>query len=232
MAGFCTQCGAQLEDDASFCTACGSSVTVQQEPEPVLAVPTSQPVAAQTNYSQTNSGNKAIIALLLVIILLLLAGGGYMFYQNQQAANVSLSDEREKPAVTVQDKKSQEAGENKEQRRAYVKKAIADLTDNEEALSNLAAMINSGQNNSNDLLKMESHAMNNIQKRHNELNAGFNINDSELIEEVEALFSFQEKRAECMRQGIMGNSDQYRIGSQYYDQFQSRFKKFKGSYNP
>ncbi len=223
MAGFCTKCGAPLEDDANFCTSCGSVAKITPQPE--LPAPASkQPVTGQPT-----SANNSVIVLLLVIIVLLLAGGAYMIYRNQQTPDVATVPQKTSaPSATESNLKTDDT---QRRRKACIKSVAEALAANETELADFAGKINSGQFSNSSLLDYESNVIKAIEKRHRVWNKDGIINDSELIAEVEGMFSLQAKRAECMRQGILGNTGQYAMGGQYYDQFQSRFEIFKRSFN-
>ena len=143
MAGFCTKCGAPLEDDANFCTSCGSAAKITPQPEPPVSAP-SRPVTGQPTYNQQpSSGNNSVIVLLMVIIVLLLAGGGYMIYRNQQTPAVSAVQQKTAaPSVTESKPKTDDA---QMRRKACIKSAAEALAANETELADLAGKINSGQ---------------------------------------------------------------------------------------
>ena len=221
MAGFCTHCGAPLEGDAKFCVECGASA-VREKTKPV---PAPQPLVMQQPAPrvvvQSDSSNKGVITLLLVIIVMLAVGGGYLYMENSQ----------QPAAVAVTQHKVSAQAEKRDGTREYAAAAVAAFRENEESLTSLAAAINSGSYSQPSLLNMASNTMNKINARRTNAQQKSSSADASMAREINDMFDLEAKRAECMRQGIKGNMDQYRIGGEYYDQFQVRFEALKGRYS-
>ncbi|WP_303816840.1 zinc ribbon domain-containing protein [Selenomonas ruminantium] len=229
MAGFCTNCGAPLEEKAKFCVECGATVPKEMpaanpvsEPQP----PIRQQAVPQMIIREDNSDNKGVIALLLIIIVLLVVGGGYLFLDNRQQPAVNVVHQDKSPN-TKQDKN---ANMKPDGEREYVSAAAAAFRENEESLASLAAAINSGSYSKENLLNMVSSTVKKMNTNISKLQKSASA-DAAVSREINELFEIETKRAECMRQGIQGNVDQYRVGGEYYDQFQIRFKSLKSKYN-
>ena len=222
MSGFCTQCGAKLEDDANFCVECGFTAVREAPqhapaPQPVVM----QPPVPQVVIRQGDSANKGVIVLLLVIIVMLALGGGYLYMDNN----------KQQPMVAaLHQTKSPADKPKKNDTREYAVAAVGAFRENEESLAALAAAINSGGYSQSNLLNMVSDTMNKVNTRRSSVQQKSASADAAVTKEVNEMFDIEAKRVECMRQGIQGNTDRYRIGGEYYDQFQVRFEALKGRY--
>ena len=219
MARFCTHCGAPMGDNVKFCTNCGAGAP-HREP--------AQPAAPRPVFVETSS-NGGVITLLLVIIVLLVAGGSYLYFTNQQEAQQPEPATAQPVAVAAQEQPSREQTQAA-QRKIYIGQAVSLLAANEDALADLASTINSGRYDRSYLLNYEANTMNAIKNRRQSWQSDNNLNDNALVNEIDTLFSMQIKRADCMRQGIQGDTAQYAVGGQYYDQFQSHFADLKSRY--
>ncbi len=229
MAGFCTKCGAPLEDEAKFCVECGATVLREMpvanptiEPQP----PIRQQAVPQMIIRESNNDNKGVIALLLIIIVLLVAGGGYFYLDNKQQPAVNVVHQDKSPNT----KQDRNANKKPDGEREYVSAAVAAFRENEESLASLAAAINSGSYSKENLLNMVSSTVQKINTNRSKVQQSASA-DVAVSREVNELLEIEAKRAECMRQGVQGNVDQYRVGGEYYDQFQLRFESLKSKYN-
>ncbi len=226
-------------------TSCGQNVNGPQY--------YGQQTSGQSNYSQQyygqNSGqhygqsydrnsvrktsSHRGIKLLLLLIAFLLGWNGYLMMSSRSEPVRTVQEQAQTPAR--EQEKSQSAPvqakekkvEKKSPKISYIEHTVASLSSNEETLADLASKINSGKYAAADLLNYDKQAKDLIQKRYLDLQKQFAIDDPALKREAEELFSLQVRRVECMRQGIMGNQEQYGVGSRYYDQFQERYESLK-----
>ena len=246
MAKFCMKCGASLEENVKFCKACGAPVDgivkIKEPSQPARVNQTqSEPVrTTKAAPAKTQSSNKGIIVILVLVIIVLCGGGGYYYYHTQQIAaqEVAAKAAEQKAAeekAAAEEAAAKEAAEKEAQAKkkkitAYARAAISELNENEETLSTLAANINSGRYVPSQLLRMATNVSSKIEKNRNNMKNKEQVDDATLINEVDELFSIQSKRASCMSKGIQGETDQYRIGGNYYDEYQSKFNAFKQKY--
>ena len=246
MSKFCMKCGARLEENVKFCKSCGTPVdgTARKEESrhdvstaPPRLEPVRQEKAAPAN---TQGSSKGIIALLVLVIIALCGGGGYYYYHSQQmAAQEAASKAEEQQAAeeksaaetaAAKEAADKETKAKQEKVTAYARAAIKELNENEEALSTLASNINSGRYIPSQLLRMATDASSQIERNRNNMKKAEQVDNAALINEVDDLFSIQSKRAACMSKGIQGETDQYRIGGNYYDEYQSKVNAFKQKY--
>ena len=224
MAKFCTECGAPLEDNAKFCVECGATVPEERIKVNSVSEPpqsNSQQVVPQVIIRENDSGSKGVIVLLLIIIVILAVGGSYLYLDSQQ----------EPAAVVVHhDKAPSVPKEKTDGEREYVTAAVTAFRENEESLASLAAAINSGSYSQVSLLNMASDTVHKVNTHRAQVQQKASSVDASVSKDINEMFDIEVKRVECMRQGIQGNTDQYRVGGEYYDQFQLRFETLKGRY--
>lgn len=232
MAKFCMKCGAKMAENEKFCKACGSPVdgstkkTTVAKPTAVAASRNEQVRQRNAMQVKTQSSNKGLIAVLVLVIIALCGGGGYYYYHTQQIAaqEAAVRDEEQKAS------EEKEAQAKKEKVMACARSAVSELNENEETLSSLATSINSGRYPPIQLLRMATEASSKIERNRNNMKNKEQVDDAALINEADELFSIQSKRAACMSKGIQGETDQYRIGGNYYDEYQSKLNAFKQKY--
>lgn len=241
MAKFCMKCGASLEENVKFCKACGTPVngTVKRAEASLPDSATSRMESQVRNKKampvKSQGSNQGLVVVLILIIIALCGGGGYYFYHTQQLATqeAALRAEEQKAAedkAAAKETADKEAQAKKEKVTAYARAALGELNENEETLSTLASNINSGRYTRPQLLRMVTDASSQIEKHRNNMKNKAQVDDATLINEVDELFSIQSKRAACMSNGIQGEKDQYRIGGNYYDEYQSKSNVFKQKY--
>ena len=171
---------------------------------------------------------KTIIAILLVIISLLAVVGSYIFTDRQEVAVAPVRHEKNPSDTEKSQKETRQKERQKE--REYVVAAVTSFRDNEEALAALAAAINSGSYSQGILLDRASSTIQKVNTSRAGLQKKADGTNADLSREINELLDIEVKRAECMRQGLQGDTDQYRVGGEYYDQFQVRFEALKGHY--
>ncbi len=246
MAKFCMKCGAKMAENEKFCKACGSPVdgstkkTTVAKPTAVAASRNEQVRQRNAMQVKTQSSNKGLIAVLVLVIIALCGGGGYYYYHTQQIAaqEAAVRDEEQKAseekaaaeASAAKEAAEKEAQAKKEKVMACARSAVSELNENEETLSSLATSINSGRYPPIQLLRMATEASSKIERNRNNMKNKEQVDDAALINEADELFSIQSKRAACMSKGIQGETDQYRIGGNYYDEYQSKLNAFKQKY--
>lgn len=246
MAKFCMKCGASLEENVKFCKACGTPVngTVKRAEASLPVSGTSRMESQVRNKKampvKSQGSNQGLVAVLILIIIALCGGGGYYFYHTQQLAaqeaavraeeQKAAEDKAAAEAAAAKEAADKEAQAKKEKVTAYARAAVSELNENEETLSTLASNINSGRYTRPQLLRMVTNASSQIEKHRNNMKNKAQVDDATLINEVDELFSIQSKRAACMSKGIQGEKDQYRIGGNYYDEYQSKSNVFKQKY--
>ena len=241
MAKFCMKCGAKLEGNVKFCKACGTPVDGSTSQPVSTGVPVSTQVRlTKSNHTGSQSSNKGLIAVLVLVIIALCGGGGYYFYHTQQMAAQEAASRAEEQkaaeekaaaeAAAAKEAADKEAKEKKEKATAYARAAVSGLNENEETLSSLASNINSGRYSPSQLLRMATNASSQIERNRNNMKNKEQVDDAALINAADELFSIQSKRAACMSKGIQGETDQYRIGGNYYDEYQRKSNAFKQKY--
>ena len=242
MAKFCIKCGAPVEDGSKFCTKCGAvmdgvKLSNLHEKGNADGSKMGQMEIQKSGNNQGNGSNKNImIGILIALLVLIGAGSGYYYYTVQQStAEMATKSAAEKATQEQAAKDKTEADkakadssakEQKNHNEAYARAAVSRLDSGEAALSEFASKINSGTYPKSVLLKQESNLVEDIENRRGTLKNEVQP-DAGVVSTANELFSIQIKRANCMAKGIQGEQDQYRIGGNYYDQFQAKYADFK-----
>lgn len=235
MERFCPKCGAPLRESSKFCQKCGQSIAMTNE-----AIPKVQSMSMNTK-NNNNKESKNLITILVIIVLLLGAGGGYYYTQMQQQQEQALADKKAAEddaaranaeaevakSAAEQAKSDNEIKIRKEKDKAYIKNAIVRLEQGETDLANLSSSINSGKNTKAYLLRVESNIVSAIEGRRSNLKQQVQPETASLINEADILFSLQINRANCMFKGIQGDTSQYAVGGNYYEEFQNKYNVLK-----
>ena len=249
MANFCINCGAPLEDGAKFCTNCGAA----REGDKISSLNGKQnsldpkirrmQIDRPLNNQGSGSNKNIMIGVLIGLLIILGAGCGYYYYTAQQSAlEIATKTAAEKAAQEQAQKDKADADTAKakadkttvdssvkdqgNRNAVYARATLSRLDSGEAALSELASKINSGTYPRNVLLRQEANLVEGIENRRSALQNEVQA-DASIVSRANDLFSIQIKRANCMARGIQGEQDQYRIGGNYYDQFQDQYAAFK-----
>ncbi len=177
----------------------------------------------------------------VISLIILGAGCGYYYYTAQQSAlEIATKSAAEKAAQEQAQKDKADADKAKADKTTvdssvkdqgnrnavYARATLSRLDSGEAALSELASKINSGTYPRNVLLRQEANLVGDIENRRSALKNEVQA-DASIVSRANDLFSIQIKRANCMARGIQGEQDQYRIGGNYYDEFQAQYAAFK-----
>ena len=250
MAKFCKNCGAPLDEGIKFCKSCGTAVAANSSSgNGVQQVGSTEPGRQEgASYSMANthkqmgaehSKNKQFVIIgLLIAILVAAAGGGYYYYHQQQVKIEQMQAEQaaaeEAKAKKEAEEKAAKEQNDKQQAQitsAYIQKALSQLDAGERDLKSLADMINSGVYMTSTLLNEEANVVSRIEGRRADLKKMTAPADSSIVNDVEALYSIQTQRANFMAKGIQGDTSQYAVGGNYYDQYYAKLDAFKKVHN-
>ncbi len=234
------KCGAELEGNVKFCKSCGHPVDGKKTAEIVNTAGGVTSKKPSHGGAKSSGGNGFLIAVLVFIIIALCGGGGYYYYHTQQVAaqekeqkaaeEKAAAEEAAAKEAAAKEAEAKEAADKKQQMSAYAQSVVVELNKNEQALSSLASDINSGRYPKDRLLRFATNVSSQIEKGRNDAKSKNQVNDVTMINEVDDLFSIQNKRAACMSKGIQGDRDQYRIGGNFYDEYQNKMNAFKKKY--
>lgn len=243
MAKFCMNCGAKLEAEDAFCPSCGHpvekesqavQVPAQEAQAPVKPAEVAQPPvrlapappAAPPAAPQKGGPNwTAIVAIVAVAVVA--AFGIYLYHGSSASAPASSYESvAKKSSSDTQAKQKDAQDESRKNQAVYLKTAAEQLEAGEKDLATLAKHINSGQYGKNDLLQTEKNVYGAISKRKNAVGQMSHTADENAATVID-LFEIQQKRAECMAEGVMGDTNQFAAGGRYYDEFHDKFAAFK-----
>lgn len=248
MARFCMNCGAKLEADDAFCPSCGHAVekesqgtpSASQAPQAVAtepvspveppatpqpALPTQGPSATPPSSTSVKGGPNWTAIVAIVAISLVAAFGIYLYHDNSAAAPAQKVETVARKS-DPQAKQNDAQDKSKKNQAVYLKTAAEQLEQGEKDLATLAKHINSGQYGKNDLLQTEKNVYGAISKRKNAVGQMSHTADENAATVID-LFEIQQKRAECMAEGVMGDTNQFAAGGRYYDEFHDKFAAFK-----
>lgn len=248
MAKFCMKCGAKLADHDTLCPSCGQPVgkpagvrPLQPNQQNVRPMAPNQNRMQQPAYAPQpqRAGGPNWTAIVGIIAVAVVAIAGLFFYYNStkqeaaqpvqttQTADSSSGDTQKKdnPAPAA---KSQDNADTHLQtiHNAYISSTSTLLSQGEQDLANLAAAINSGSYTHASLLDREAQVASSIRRR--QADAGrLEQPEAGTVNAANNLFDIQLRRAECMARGVRGDTNQFAVGGNYYDEFQAKFATFQ-----